>query len=68
MIQYIASDLDGTLLQNNASKLNPVIFEQIRKLKEKGILFIAGCFSVTNRVRPEKSGILLCRTILRSNS
>lgn len=41
MIQYIASDLDGTLLQNNASKLNPVIFEQIRKLKEKGILFIA---------------------------
>lgn len=41
MIQYIASDLDGTLLQNNAKKLDPIIFEQIRKLKEKGILFIA---------------------------
>lgn len=41
MIQYIASDLDGTLMQYNATKLDPIVFEQIRRLKEKGILFIA---------------------------
>ncbi|MEZ3433440.1 MAG: HAD family hydrolase [Lachnospiraceae bacterium] len=41
MIQYIASDLDGTLLRNNATELNPLIFDQIRRLKERGILFIA---------------------------
>lgn len=41
MIKLIASDLDGTLLQNNAQKLNPEMFDIIWKLKEKGIHFIA---------------------------
>ena len=41
MIQFIASDLDGTLLLNGAQELNPEIFDIIRKLKEKGIHFIA---------------------------
>lgn len=41
MIQFIASDLDGTLLQNDAQELNPEIFDLILKLKEKGIHFIA---------------------------
>lgn len=41
MIQYIASDLDGTLLQNGAQSLNPEVFDLIIKLKEKGIRFIA---------------------------
>ncbi len=41
MIQYIASDLDGTLLQNGAQELPPQIFDLILKLKEKGIRFIA---------------------------
>ena len=41
MIKLIASDLDGTLLQNNAQELNPEMFDIIWKLKEKGIHFIA---------------------------
>lgn len=41
MISYIASDLDGTLLQNGAQSLNPEIFDLILQLKEKGIHFIA---------------------------
>ena len=34
MIKLIASDLDGTLLQNGAQELDPIIFDQIRTLKE----------------------------------
>ncbi len=41
MIQYIASDLDGTLLPDGGQSLNPEIFDLILKLKEKGIRFIA---------------------------
>lgn len=41
MIKLIASDLDGTLLQNGAQSLNEEIFPLIRKLNEKGILFAA---------------------------
>lgn len=41
MIRYIASDLDGTLLQNDAQTLTPELFDLILKLKEKGIHFIA---------------------------
>lgn len=41
MIKYIASDLDGTLLQGDAQSLNPEIFDLILQLKEKGIHFIA---------------------------
>ncbi|MCI8559770.1 MAG: HAD family hydrolase [Dorea sp.] len=41
MIKYVASDLDGTLLKNEAQTLNSEVFALIRKLKEKGIRFIA---------------------------
>ncbi|MEF9946605.1 MAG: HAD family hydrolase [Lachnospiraceae bacterium] len=41
MIKLIASDLDGTLLQNGAMELKPEIFDTIIKLKENGILFVA---------------------------
>lgn len=41
MIKYVASDLDGTLLKNDAQELDPEIFDLIRRLKEKGIRFIA---------------------------
>lgn len=41
MIKYVASDLDGTLLKNDAQDLNSEVFDLIRKLKEKGICFIA---------------------------
>lgn len=40
MIQFIASDLDGTLLQKDGT-LPPETFSVIRRLKEKGILFCA---------------------------
>ena len=41
MVKLIASDLDGTLLQNGARDVNPIVFDQIRTLKEHGILFAA---------------------------
>lgn len=41
MIKLIASDLDGTLLQNGAQELNPEIYDLILALKERGIHFAA---------------------------
>lgn len=41
MIQYVASDLDGTLLPDGGQNMNPEIFDLILRLKEKGIHFIA---------------------------
>ena len=41
MIQLIASDIDGTLLQGRSLTLDPHIFELICRLKEKGIRFAA---------------------------
>ena len=39
MIRLITCDIDGTLLQNGEIQLRPILFEQIRALKERGILF-----------------------------
>lgn len=41
MIKLIASDLDGTLLQNGAQELTPHAIELIHKLVKKGIYFVA---------------------------
>lgn len=41
MIKLIASDIDGTLLQDGAETINEEVFVQIRRLREKGILFVA---------------------------
>lgn len=41
MIQFIASDIDGTLLQGNKRELDPRIFEVILELKELGVRFAA---------------------------
>ena len=41
MIKYIASDLDGTLLQNGAQKPDNETLELNRSLTEAGIHFIA---------------------------
>lgn len=41
MIKLIASDLDGTLLQNGAQNLTPRSIELIEKITEKGIYFVA---------------------------
>lgn len=39
MIKLIASDIDGTLLQNGAAEIAPEVFEEIHRLERKGILF-----------------------------
>lgn len=39
MIKLIACDIDGTLLHDGAQEIDPVIFREIRRLREKGILF-----------------------------
>lgn len=61
MIQYIASDLDGTLLQDGAQELNPEIFDLILRLREKGILFIAASgrqyYNIRNLFSPVKDKI-----------
>lgn len=41
MIKLIASDLDGTLLQNGAQKLTPRAIDLIRQLTSKGVQFVA---------------------------
>ncbi len=56
MIRLIASDLDGTLLQNGAQVLSPEIFKLIPALKKKGIHFIAAS---GRRNTPISAGSLL---------
>ena len=41
MVKLIASDLDGTLLQNEAQELTPRAIELIRALTQKGVHFVA---------------------------
>lgn len=41
MIKVIASDLDGTLVPKGTQQMNPRIYDLIRRLKEKGILFVS---------------------------
>ncbi len=41
MIQYIASDLDGTLLPDNGKDMDPRIFDIIRRFRSKDVHFIA---------------------------
>lgn len=41
MIKLIASDVDGTLIQDSTPDLYPEMAEAIKRLKEKGILFCA---------------------------
>lgn len=41
MIKLIASDIDGTLLLNGCRELSIEIIEQIERLHERGILFVA---------------------------
>ena len=40
-IRLVASDIDGTLLQHGATQVDRAVFEEIRRLKRKGILFCA---------------------------
>ncbi len=39
MIKLIVSDIDGTLLQDGEKDISPVIFCEIHRLREKGLIF-----------------------------
>lgn len=41
MIKLVASDLDGTLLPEGTKDINPEFYDVVRKLHEKGIIFVA---------------------------
>lgn len=41
MIRLVASDIDGTLLQNGIRELSEEVLEQIKQLTERGVLFVA---------------------------
>lgn len=41
MIKLVVTDMDGTLLHDHATSVNPEYFPVIRKLREKGIYFCA---------------------------
>lgn len=41
MIKLVASDIDGTLLEEGSSQLNPELYDVIKQLKEKDVLFAA---------------------------
>ena len=42
MIRLVASDIDGTLLRNGAKSIDPVLFEQIRRLGGAGYPILPG--------------------------
>ena len=62
MIKLIASDIDGTLVENSTAVLHPEMFDLIRKLKEQGILFCAASGrqyqSIANMFEPVKDDII----------
>ena len=41
MIKLVASDLDGTLLQNGSQSLDPIVIDLVKELKKLGIIFVA---------------------------
>ncbi|MBR5583198.1 MAG: HAD family phosphatase, partial [Lachnospiraceae bacterium] len=41
MIKLIASDLDGTLLYGRGNSVSEEMFEMIREMRKKGMLFVA---------------------------
>ncbi|MDD3217579.1 MAG: HAD family hydrolase [Lachnospiraceae bacterium] len=51
MIKLIASDIDGTLLVEGQDRINPEMFEVIRGLKEKGVIFAAASGRQYNSIR-----------------
>lgn len=41
MIKLIASDLDGTIVPEGTKEINPEFYDVVRKLHDKGIIFVA---------------------------
>ena len=68
MIRLIASDIDGTLLHNGAAEIDPVIFEEIHRLKQKDILFCPASgrqyHSLRRLFAPGNPGRLLGKTVM----
>ena len=65
MIKLIASDLDGTLLQNDAQELTPRAVELIRSLTQKGIRFVAASGRQYDNERRLLPGLRIKYLILR---
>lgn len=73
MIKLIASDLDGTLLQNEAQELTPRAIELIRALTQKGVHFVAASgrqyanerllFTRSKTISPTSPKTVLCAFI-----
>jgi hypothetical protein len=40
MIKLVVTDIDGTLIPEGTDTVNPLLFDCIRRLKEKGIMFV----------------------------
>ena len=41
MVKLIACDIDGTLLSTSQQEISPLVFDQLGRLLEKGIVFAA---------------------------
>ena len=41
MIKLVVSDIDGTLLKEGTDQINPEMFDAIRQMRARGILFAA---------------------------
>lgn len=41
MIRLIATDIDGTLVEEAAMNLNPEYFDVIQEFRKRGVLFVA---------------------------
>ncbi|MDK2807761.1 MAG: hypothetical protein PWP24_495 [Clostridiales bacterium] len=41
MIKLVCTDIDGTLVPDGTDQINPELFSVVKKLKEKGIIFVA---------------------------
>ncbi len=61
MIKLIASDIDGTLVEDGSSRINPEIYKEIIRLRQKGIQFAAASgrqwFSIDRLFEPIREKI-----------
>lgn len=52
MIKLIASDLDGTLLPEGTQDINPELYDIVRALNDKGIIFVAASGRELDTIKP----------------
>ena len=71
-IKLVCSDIDGTLVEEGKKGLNPEYYDEIRRLKEKGIMFAANIsivvffhpFTLKNNVKITWSSFLNTQALL----